>query len=71
MLFKVWCITQCLYKGGMVNLSNGSTSNIKIEHTWVGDNMNAYLASDSPYFTSDYDTAVSYYKALQAKSQTK
>lgn len=58
-------------KGGMVNLSNGSTSNIKIEHTWVGDNMNAYLASDSPYFTSDYNTAVSYYKALQAKSQTK
>ena len=37
----------------------------------VGDNMNAYLAPDSPYFTSDYNTAVSYYKALQAKSQTK
>ena len=58
-------------KGGMVNLNNSDTTNIKIEHTWVNENKNNYLAADSPYFTSDYNTAVSYYKALQAKSQTK
>lgn len=58
-------------KGGMVNLNNSDTTNIKIEHTWVNENMKNYLAANSPYFTSDYNTAVSYYKALQAKSQTK
>ena len=58
-------------KGGMVNLNNSDTTNIKIEHTWVNENKNNYLAADSPYFTSDYNAAVSYYKALQAKSQTK
>ena len=58
-------------KGGMVDLSSGGSSNLKIDHTWFGDNMNAYLAADSPYFTSDYSTAVGIYKQLQARSQSK
>ena len=58
-------------KGGMVDLTYGSGTNLKIDHTWHNENLNNYLAADSPYFTSDYNTAVSYYKALQAKSQTK
>lgn len=58
-------------KGGMVNLSYGDTTNLKIEHTWHNENMNNYLAANSPYFTSDYSTAVGIYKQLQARSQSK
>ena len=57
--------------GGMVNYSKVSNGTIGVDEVWVGDNKNAYLSSDSPYFTSDYNTAVNLYKELQAKSQTK
>lgn len=57
--------------GGMVNISQGLTSNLKFDNNWYGDNMNNYLASESPYFTSDYNTAANLYKELQTQSQQK
>lgn len=55
--------------GGMVNISQGITSNLQFDNNWT--QKDAYNASDSPYFTSDYQTATNLYKELQAKSQTK
>ena len=57
--------------GGMVNYGKVSNGTIGIDEVWNGDNKIAYLSSDSPYFTSDYNTAVNLYKELQAKSQSK
>lgn len=54
---------------GMVNISQGGNGTIKIDDVWVGDNNKAYKASESPYFTSDYDQAVKLYKELQSKAQ--
>lgn len=55
--------------GGMVNINEGLTSNLKFDNNW--ENKSGYLAADSPYFTSDYQTATKLYKELQAKSQSK
>lgn len=55
--------------GGMVNISQGVTSNLKFDNNWI--QKDSYNAADSPYFTSDYNTAVNLYKELQAKSQSK
>lgn len=57
--------------GGMVNLGQVGNGSIPIDDVWSGANNTAYLSSDSPYFTSDYQTATNLYKELQAKSQTK
>ena len=57
--------------GGMLNYGKVSNGTIGIDEVWNGDNKIAYLSSDSPYFTSDYNTAVNLYKELQAKSQSK
>ena len=55
--------------GGMVNISQGITSNLKFDNNWI--QKDSYNATNSPYFTSDYNTAVNLYKELQAKSQSK
>ena len=57
--------------GGMVNLGQVANGTIPIDDVWTGTNNTAYLSSNSPYFTSDYQTAANLYKELQAKSQTK
>ena len=54
--------------GGMVNISEGLSPNLRFDNNW--QDKDAYLASNSPYFTPDYSTAVNLYKELQAKSQS-
>ena len=43
--------------------------NLKFDNNWI--QKDSYNATNSPYFTSDYNTAVNLYKELQAKSQSK